>query len=89
MRLSKVLTTVTPLSRMLALLLFIALPFVGFYAGTQYQARLMQNEYPTPTPTPERNQTLCTQEVKLCPDGSYVARSGPRCEFAPCPKTSY
>ena len=29
---------------------------------------------------------VCTQEVKLCPDGkTYVGRTGPRCEFAPCP----
>lgn len=27
----------------------------------------------------------CTQEAKLCPDGSYVGRSGPKCEFAECP----
>lgn len=27
----------------------------------------------------------CTQEAMLCPDGSYVGRTGPRCEFAPCP----
>ncbi len=27
----------------------------------------------------------CTQEAKLCPDGSYVGRTGPNCEFAPCP----
>jgi len=30
-------------------------------------------------------QTVCTMEVKLCPDGSYVGRTGPNCEFAPCP----
>jgi len=24
-------------------------------------------------------------EAKLCPDGSSVGRSGPNCEFAPCP----
>lgn len=29
--------------------------------------------------------TMCTQEAKLCPDGSYVGRTGPRCEFAECP----
>jgi hypothetical protein len=28
----------------------------------------------------------CTQEAKLCPDGSYVGRTGPNCEFAPCPE---
>lgn len=27
----------------------------------------------------------CTAEAKLCPDGSYVERVGPSCEFAPCP----
>lgn len=27
---------------------------------------------------------LCTQEAKLCPDGSYVGRSGPKCEFSAC-----
>jgi hypothetical protein len=28
---------------------------------------------------------VCTQEVKLCPDGSYVGRIVPSCEFAQCP----
>ncbi len=27
---------------------------------------------------------MCTQEAKLCPDGSYVSRTGPNCEFAAC-----
>lgn len=27
----------------------------------------------------------CTMEAKLCPDGSYVGRIPPKCEFAPCP----
>ena len=31
----------------------------------------------------------CTQEAKQCPDGSYVARTGPNCEFAQCPSTDY
>jgi benzodiazapine receptor len=26
----------------------------------------------------------CTQEAKLCPDGSYVGRTGSKCEFAAC-----
>lgn len=30
-------------------------------------------------------QVACTQEAKLCPDGSYVGRTGPKCEFAQCP----
>lgn len=27
----------------------------------------------------------CTQDAKQCPDGSYVGRSGPNCEFTACP----
>jgi hypothetical protein len=33
------------------------------------------------------DDSVCTQEAKLCPDGSYVSRQGPNCEFAPCPGT--
>ncbi len=29
--------------------------------------------------------TACTAEAKICPDGSAVGRTGPNCEFAPCP----
>lgn len=28
----------------------------------------------------------CTQEAKLCPDGTAVGRTGPKCEFALCPQ---
>ena len=28
---------------------------------------------------------VCTQDVKICPDGSGVGRVPPSCEFAPCP----
>jgi hypothetical protein len=27
----------------------------------------------------------CTKEAMICPDGSSVGRTGPDCEFAPCP----
>ena len=33
-------------------------------------------------PTP----LACTDEAKICPDGSVVVRTGPDCEFAPCPE---
>jgi len=32
---------------------------------------------------------FCTQEAKLCPDGSYVGRTGPNCEFAECPEIGF
>ncbi|HBD24665.1 MAG: hypothetical protein A2566_02985 [Candidatus Zambryskibacteria bacterium RIFOXYD1_FULL_40_13] len=34
---------------------------------------------------PSTGGVMCTQEAKQCPDGSYVGRTGPRCEFAKCP----
>lgn len=30
-------------------------------------------------------EVFCTQDAKLCPDGSYVSREAPNCEFATCP----
>lgn len=33
----------------------------------------------------ENKPIECTQEAKLCSDGSYVGRTGPKCEFAECP----
>lgn len=40
-----------------------------------------------PKPAGEPEPVFCTQEAKLCPDGSYVGRTGPKCEFATCPAT--
>ncbi|SFE98323.1 hypothetical protein SAMN02745121_06366 [Nannocystis exedens] len=39
---------------------------------------------PPPADNPD-GQKACTMEAKLCPDGSAVGRTGPNCEFAPCP----
>lgn len=36
-----------------------------------------------PTSPPK---TVCAQDAKQCPDGSYVSRVAPNCEFAECPK---
>lgn len=32
-------------------------------------------------------QTSCTEEAKVCPDGSTVVRTGPDCQFTPCPES--
>lgn len=34
------------------------------------------------------NQIACTMDAKQCPDGSYVGRQGPKCEFAKCPDST-
>jgi hypothetical protein len=38
-----------------------------------------------PTPTYTTEPVACAQDAMLCPDGSYVSRVAPKCEFAPCP----
>ncbi len=40
-----------------------------------------QTVFPAPQPQP----VACTQEAKQCPDGSYVGRTGPQCQFSACP----
>lgn len=40
----------------------------------------MRDECPATTPG-----KACTEEAKICPDGSAVGRTWPNCEFAPCP----
>jgi len=44
-----------------------------------------QKGYFLPAPPGQR---ACTQDTKLCPDGSAVGRIGPNCEFAICPSAS-
>jgi hypothetical protein len=46
-------------------------------AGCTSAAKNQQDITPEPV--------MCTMEAKQCPDGSYVGRSGPKCEFAACP----
>jgi len=40
---------------------------------------------PPPTDTAEE-PIFCAMDVKTCPDGSYVVRVPPKCEFAACPR---
>jgi hypothetical protein len=37
------------------------------------------------TTPPKDEPVACTMDAKVCPDGSAVGRTGPNCEFAPCP----
>lgn len=77
-------------SKKLLLVLLLLLFIIGI-AGVGGFYFMNQNKTTEPvvtvSPTPEpTEQTVCTQEAKLCPDGvTYVGRSGPNCEFAPCP----
>jgi hypothetical protein len=48
-------------------------------------------QLPTTPPTPggEPEPVACTMDAKQCPDGSFVGRVGPDCEFAPCPDSEF
>jgi hypothetical protein len=37
----------------------------------------------------KKEAIACTQEAKICPDGSVVGRTAPNCEFASCPGTGH
>lgn len=60
-------------------LIVIILAIAAFGGYFVYQKSHITPTLPTPT------QIACTQDAKLCPDGSYVSRTGPKCDFAPCP----
>jgi hypothetical protein len=65
MTLPKSITTVTKFSKFLALVMFILLPFIGFFFGMAYQMQIdgvqkVSNpvNYPNPSPTPTPTPTL-------------------------------
>jgi hypothetical protein len=61
MKLPKELTTVTPLSKTLALILFIVLPFIGFFIGVRYESlQKQQSKMPDVSMISQKN-TIITQ----------------------------
>lgn len=38
-------------------------------------------------PLEKNNEVACTMDAMMCPDGSYIGRTGPNCEFV-CPISS-
>lgn len=67
----------------------------GFFALNSYIYNEKQAPEPqTPTDLPNTPGTAtstdpepyaCTADAKICPDGSAVGRTGPKCEFMACP----
>ncbi len=48
---------------------------------------LRKAEAPVSSTPNEEEKVACTMDAKMCPDGSYVGRTGPKCEFEACPVT--
>jgi hypothetical protein len=64
------------------LFFFVVLLAVLGFAAFLYRATL---EGPAHGTNMASSTVACTQEAKICPDGSSVGRTGPSCEFAACP----
>jgi hypothetical protein len=72
MDIPKELTTVTPLSKTLAIIFFVTLPFIGFFLGMRYQALVDISKTETiilPNPSPKIEPTITEP---------YCARAGER-----------
>ncbi len=52
-------------------------------AAFLFWPKLSPQSQVSPTST---TPVACTEEAKICTDGSSVGRTGPRCEFASCPE---
>ncbi|MBU1203259.1 M23 family metallopeptidase [Patescibacteria group bacterium] len=44
------------------------------------------NTTPEKNNEPKNEDIVCTMDAMLCPDGTYVSRVAPDCNFAPCPE---
>lgn len=62
--------------------IFVVIVFV--FGGLLYIYNPEPVEYRNPN---EQEEVACTMEAMLCPDGSYVGRTGPNCEFL-CPEST-
>lgn len=89
MKLSKSWTTVTPLSKTIALILFIALPFIGFGAGILYQKSMDKLEQPTTIqwPASQENENSVGRIVSPSPGISCTPKplcldATPKCLIA-------
>lgn len=69
---------------MITILMYV-LVVIGVVAGV---AATVVGPSPAAVPpvpaAPSEESVMCTMDAQLCPDGSYVGRTGPNCEFV-CP----
>jgi len=82
MKLPESWTTVTPLSKSITMILFIFLPFIGFFAGMRYQQKIQDTEQlrfiqtkPANTPSPSPISTITPSEKSNLPSTSAKACS--------------
>ncbi|HSW97802.1 MAG TPA: hypothetical protein VLF89_08305 [Candidatus Saccharimonadales bacterium] len=83
--------TVTPFSKFLAMLLFILLPFIGFYLGTQYQQKIdivwQQTNEDILSKTPQVTVQQFYNTYLTCLNNHFIHPSGTPSQD--CPYESY
>lgn len=67
--------------RLCSFFILVGILILAIAAGAYYFGKL-------PIKPANNEPKACTQEAKQCPDGSYVSREGPNCEFSPCPSAT-
>lgn len=62
-----------------------AFAIVAFLLAVDFSLETFENGGYRKQGKTNSNLVACTMDAKLCPDGSAVGRSGPKCEFTLCP----
>lgn len=92
MNLPKELTTVTKTSKTLAYIVFLTLPFIGFFLGIKYQQTLdLANQQTTESVTVKQIPMPTSVEGKACggfagETGEFACPAGYKCQY---PKPMY
>jgi putative hemolysin len=78
----------TPVKTWVGILtIFIVTAIAGVFIWLSYVSIPTHNADYSKTILPNKTspKRYCTMETKSCPDGSFVSRQAPSCQFAPCP----
>ena len=69
-------------TRLIVIIAIIFLAVIVFGAANMIRER---SALPTTEAPGTNEQVFCTMDAMMCPDGSYVGRVPPSCNFAACP----
>ncbi len=75
-------------SKILILIVLVVLLFAAVAVRNSLQVYTDRPAQGTETPSPsdpDGGMIACTMDAMMCPDGSYVGRTGPNCQFV-CPE---
>ena len=72
-----------------SVLIAIAVVIIGILVfPTRHEEAVTISDKPATTKPVTNKPVACTMDARQCPDGSFVGRIGPKCEFQACPGPS-